>query len=122
MAFAAAEFRLSRRMPDGKTRREHLETAAVHSVAAQLELEREPLSDAAAPVWDWYCEIAGPRSGNGFGLNPIGWKDLESWQNLTGTRLRTHERGWILELDRLFMADLAEEAKERAPAKKGRRS
>lgn len=121
MAYAHAQIKLSRRLADGKTHREHLEIAAVHSVQARMELEQleaVPLPDAAAPVWEWFGAISERKSQTGFGPTLITWRDYSAWREETGNAPSAAERELIFELDRLHLQDKVEQMDKNAPARR----
>jgi len=106
-------------MPDGRTRREHLEAAAAQGAAGAIaELEIPPLPDVAAHVLEWFTEISARRGGGGFGPAPIAYADLAAWSAWHGVRPLAHEVDWLFELDRLFLAAAAPPPPD---AKKGKR-
>lgn len=70
-----------------------------------------------AYLWELFFEITSARGANGFGLNPLGWHDLEAWQRVAGERLTSFERGTLLALDRLYLNDAAEEMQKLRAAK-----
>lgn len=83
---------------------------------ALAELEPPPVEEPLFYLWDIFAELAAARGGNGFGMNPLGWHDIEAWQRLTGCCLSAWERGTLLELDRVYLMDAAEQAKRRRKA------
>lgn len=100
----------------------HLEAGAARGdKLAQAELDGPALPEALTYLWELYFEIAAARGGNGFGMNPVGWHDLDAWQRVTGTRLTPFERGTLLEIDRLYLVDAAEEMKRRRAEKEAKR-
>ena len=117
IAYAEAQFALSRRQEDGRSYRELLAHAAALSQAARAELdalESVPLPDAAAHVWETFMEISAHRTSSGFGPSTLSWLDLDAWQRVTRVELTPLERGWLFELDRMFIEDQAKEQRKRA--------
>lgn len=55
-------------------------------------------------VWGYFNDLSARRTSNGFGLNPITFLDIMSWQYVTGIRLDQWERDTILRLDAAFLA------------------
>lgn len=85
-------------------------------MAARLELDE---ADAAEPggadyLWRWFLELHGGRTSNGFGVNPIGWLELDAWSRLTGRRLAGWEVQAIRDLDRAFLQEHQRANGERA--------
>jgi hypothetical protein len=113
LAFAAHQFNLDAPRPGG-TLRQHYETAAVHSVSAQLELDGEvELPAQAEHVWAWYGELAAARGSNGWGPNPVTWADLGAWQRLTGAQPDPVELSWLLRLDQAWLKAFAAASREK---------
>ena len=71
----------------------------------------ESLSYAALHLWGWFIELASARGGNGFGLNPIGYADIEAWARLT---CRDPTPWEVSALRRMDNAALEESAKKSA--------
>lgn len=91
--------------------REHLESLERQTRETPPELIGPDLPEGAAHVLGWFGELNRTRSNNGFGPNPIGYQDIASWSQLTGTRPGTMEVDWIMALDGAFLALAAKQAK-----------
>lgn len=119
MAFAEPEFRRMRLSADGATQGEHDDAA----LAIWAKLGRRPkltseddasLPECPAPIaylWQFFCEILLGCQANGFSPKTIGWGDLSSWCDLTGTALEHWERMALIELSALRAEILSEQAK-----------
>lgn len=79
-------------------------------VAAQ-ELQGPPCPEALEHVWEWFKALHAARGGSGFGLNPIGWGELDAFARMKGLRFTPFETEVLLALDRLALSE--------AVAKKG---
>lgn len=53
-------------------------------------------------LWAAFCRLSARRGSNGFGLNPIGWADIDAFVRLSGTTLMPWEIRVIEQLDDLF--------------------
>lgn len=56
----------------------------------------------AMHVWNWYREIEGSRSSNGYGPNPLSFYDIRAWSELSGQAIRASEFRLIVMLDQLW--------------------
>lgn len=85
--------------------REHLEAAAAQgSAQAQADLQGPDLPLAGAHLWLWFLELDSARGSNGWGLNPVGYAEMEAWARLTGRRPGPHEIETLRALDRARLA------------------
>lgn len=50
-------------------------------------------------VWRWFCEIAGARTSNGFGANPISYGEIAAWASLTGQDVSPWEARLLRRVD-----------------------
>jgi len=57
---------------------------------------------------DWFWEIRSRVGGNGFGLSPISFVDLQAWQSYTGRRPTHLEKKAILVFDNVFVRVMGE--------------
>ncbi len=65
------------------------------------------MPQALAYLWDIFLRLSNRRGSNGFGLDPIGWCDIDAFARLTRVRLSPWEIGLIEMLDNLFRAQHA---------------
>lgn len=86
-----------------------MEAAAGNGVQQAIdELAALPkLPPAAANVWEYFTELDGARGSNGFGPNPLSYRDIDAWQRVTQQALDPWELKTILRLDGLFMTAYA---------------
>ena len=95
VAFAGHEFRLSRRMKDGRAERDHL-LAAQRMLGRPLpELESPSLPDWMLYLWGWFVELHEGRQRN----DPLSWSDIYAWVRLTGRRVTPWELHCIKRVD-----------------------
>ncbi len=67
-------------------------------------LRDEPeLNRLVAYLWRWFSELHACRSNTGFGPNPIGWRDLLDWQEVTGNKLAQWEILAIRTIDSAYL-------------------
>ena len=109
VAFAGHEFRLSRRMKDGSTERDHLLAAQRMLGRALLELESPPLPDWMLYLWGWFVELHQGRQA-GFGASPLAWADMWAWASLTGRRMTPWEVHCIRAVDRVWVEAASKES------------
>jgi hypothetical protein len=53
----------------------------------------------------WWRELTMGRPSGGFGIARLGWRELEAWSRLTGTRPSPIEQTLLLGLDAEFCAE-----------------
>lgn len=63
---------------------------------------------------DWLFEI-GPTVSGGMGPSPIGWRDMEAWQALTGVELLPWEAKLLRRLSYDFIAQMQDAKKMDCP-------
>lgn len=114
LGFAAHQFALDARRPDGSTLRQHYEVGAAQGLATAIVALAgdEELPAQCEHVWVWFGELAAARGSNGWGPNPITWADLAAWQRLTGARPTPREVEWILRLDHAWLKSVADAQKD----------
>lgn len=110
-------FELGAREKDGRTVREHLETAQRQLGRPIPELEVPPLPEACADWWSLWGEVSGGRPQAFVGVAPLGWADLAAWMDLTGRRdvLTPLDVAAIRAIDSLFVELRSEDAKKQLP-------
>lgn len=54
---------------------------------------------AGEQVWYWFRELDCQRSGNGFGMNPIGFQAIGEWARLRGVTLLQWQIDAIIAMD-----------------------
>lgn len=70
-------------------------------------------------IWRAFCDLAGARSSNGYGPNPIAWTEIDAWLRVTGARLDAWEVRAIRRMDAAFLDWAAERVKAEAGRQKG---
>lgn len=78
-----------------------------------LELAGAPVSGVECPeplayLWGWFCELMARRGTNGFGVNPIGFDELDAWCRVLGRTLTPWEVRVLLRLDDTALAIMRE--------------
>lgn len=101
-----AQFRLSTPQADGATLRQHLEVVQRTTGETPEELIVPELPHCGMSLWGAYLELHHARSGNGFGMNPIGHAGLLAWQQVHGIALNSFEAETLLALDAAVMAQV----------------
>jgi hypothetical protein len=62
-------------------------------------------------VWSAFLLLHERRGYSADGPQAITWSDLRAWPAVTGARLSALDLDWLLDLDRRYMALIAEAAK-----------
>jgi hypothetical protein len=115
VAYADAHFRLDKPDKDGETDRQRLLAVESQTGKTPPELAEAPiLASHLAGLWMFFCELSEARGGNGFGVNPIGWSEFHSWQQLTRTRLAPWEVRAIRAVDRVFIRVMGQKDGDRS--------
>ena len=96
-------------MPDGSTRRAHL-NAAARSGADVSELDPIPVPPGGELIIDTYLQLRRSAGSNGMGPNGISLHDVLAWQTLYGVTLDPIEIDWIFDIDAAVLAALAEDS------------
>lgn len=101
-------------MPSGNgTYRDELESFARQSGRVPFELREFELPNELAYLWRWFHELSAVRGSNGWGPNPISYREIEAWIGLMGPIVTPIEVRLIMLLDNLFLASWAEANEER---------
>lgn len=106
IAFAAHEFELNSRQPDGHTLREHLEAAMQATGNRPADLDGPACPSGVDYVWHWFCELSAARGSSGFGPNPLGYADIDAWSRLTGRQPDVFEVSCLMALDGTYFSAL----------------
>lgn len=69
----------------------------------EADLECPPFPMAMLYLWSVFARLHARRGSNGFGLNPIGWAEIDAYQRLAQSRLAPWEVRIIEDLDDLFL-------------------
>lgn len=78
----------------------------------EAELEQPDFPLALLYLWIAYNRIRRRKGGNGFGVMPLEWPDIDSFNRLTGTALAPWEVGMIERLDDAYLKAMADAAKK----------
>lgn len=54
-------------------------------------------------LWEWFWELNTARTSNGWGANPIGYEQIQTWASLTGTITRPSEIRVLRAMDEQWM-------------------
>jgi hypothetical protein len=57
------------------------------------------MPDAMVYLWIWFCELDAGRGGNGFGLNPLSYSEIQAWTQLKRVDLAPWEVEAIKRID-----------------------
>ena len=70
------------------------------------QLQDEPeCPHMAQYLWNWFCELHGARSGNAEGVNPVSFRDILDWQEVTGHKLHQWEVRAVRALDQAYLKE-----------------
>jgi hypothetical protein len=75
----------------------------VRRAELEADLACPPFPMPLVYLWSTFARLNGRRGGNGFGLNPIGWAEIDAYQRLTQSRLAPWEIQIVEELDDLYL-------------------
>ncbi len=115
VTYAKAQIHLTEKLPDGHTRREHLQSLARNGRHVPA-LHPRPLPALCAPVWAAFCELDAERGGAGLGgIQPITSTQILGWQQLHGIALSGWEVQAIRRIDRERMTLEADRAQSQQP-------
>lgn len=68
----------------------------------EAELACPPLPRDLVYVWQMFSRLRNRAGGNGFGVNPIAFSEIEAFCRLSGTSVTPFELRLIEDLDNLF--------------------
>lgn len=108
--FAESEFELNA-VQDGKSKRDHYETAWQLTGVKPKELEQPPLDPMVIPVWLKFSELHRCRGSTGFGPAAITYRDIADWSNVTGSNLKSWEIAAILAVDNVYLREVQKQTK-----------
>lgn len=106
MTFAKHHFGLAKRAPDGATVNDHM--AAVARAKGKAVTQSPTLQPELRPLWWTFLALHKARSGNGMGLNPIAYTEIEAWSRLNRTPLDPWEVDVIRALDDAYLESITE--------------
>lgn len=109
IAHAEAVYRLDTPRKDGSTLRQHLQAVWRASGRKPKELDIPEMPPMVAHLWDIFGELSVARGSNGFGINAINYREITSWQHLSGVTLTPWEAETLIHLDRAVRAILSKD-------------
>lgn len=77
----------------------------------QADLALPPFPETLRYLWQAFRRMRRRHGGNGLGLGPISWGDIDAYDRLSGMRLAGWEVAVIERLDDLFLAEQANRGK-----------
>ena len=84
-----------------------------HEVRDALENGPE-CPEEGAHLWEWFAELNKRRVSTGFGIAPISFGEIESWQRLRRLELDPWELEGLLELDDIYRRIMADPSRDEA--------
>lgn len=84
--------------------------AAVARATGQPMPKPPEMPEAAQMVWRAFDDLDAQRGGNGFGDNPITYRDMLAWQQMTGWALDPWEVEAVRAVDDAYLAHRAKES------------
>lgn len=104
IAYAAHQYTLAARQPDGATLRDHLEAAARHMHGRRPEgLDGPPCPPELEYLWGMFRDLSNRRSSTSLGAAPITWLDIDAWQRTARLALTPFEQECLCALDGIFL-------------------
>lgn len=107
---ARHQFGLSRRLPDGTSRRDHYDAVERQTGRRPPALDGPALPSAVEHLWDWFVELNAARGSTGFGPAPLGYAEIRAWAALTDRQPSPWEVETLKTLDEAWLASLADSA------------
>lgn len=87
----------------GITRRDELKQVEDQKGEPVAELECIEIPDCVDYLWEWFGELNMSRSSNGFGVNPISYLEIQSWNELNTNMIRPWEVKTLKKMDAIFL-------------------
>lgn len=87
----------------GITRREHLESISRQLGRPDPELKGPAVPEILAYLMEWFYELSSGRRFGFSGPEPLGWSDIQAWDELTDRRLHKWEAQILKQLDNLWL-------------------
>jgi len=104
LEWAEHQFKLNKPDQNGTTEREHLEQVEAQTGKRPKALEDPtPFPSLMSHIWSAFCRLNSARSAGFAGPNPISYRDVKDWKELTETPLSAWEVDVIMELDQLYL-------------------
>jgi hypothetical protein len=104
LEWAEHQFTLNKPDANGVTKREHLEQVERQTKLSLKELE-DPCEfpDLLVNVWSAFCDLSNCRTQGFSGPNPISYRDIKDYMELTDTTLSSREVKLLIKLDGVYM-------------------
>lgn len=83
--------------------------------------ERPEVPECVQHVWNWFAQLARQRQGGFSGPEPITWRDIAAWRDLTGTLITDTEVEMLVAMDAAYRDQANKEREERSEAEKGKK-
>jgi hypothetical protein len=94
-------------MPNGQgTYRDELLSFERQTGRIPFELRDHECPMELAYVWRWFQQLSAARGSNGWGPNPITYREIEAWAGLTGAIITVPEVHLLMELDGIYLETL----------------
>lgn len=104
LSWAEHQFDLNKPDANGVTKRDHLEQVERQVGRSLKDLDNPcEFPELLAEVWSAFCELNNCRSQGFSGPNPIGYKDIKDYKELTNSHLGPREINLLVQLDRVYM-------------------
>ncbi|WP_446718056.1 phage tail assembly chaperone [Cupriavidus sp. OTU4054] len=103
VAYAEHHAALDKRLKDGSTVRENLESVARQTGRRPEGLDGPALPAAGFQVWQWFMDLNSARPA-GLALSPISFSDMKAFFDLIGERPEGWQLAAIRRLDRAVLA------------------
>lgn len=110
---------LSQRIEGGGTLRDQAHAAFRQRGFVPEHLRSLPIPTGTEYLWEWFNELQGARTSNGFGANPITYTEMAAWATLSGRDLEPFEVRLLKDLDLLYLSAVAEASASRKEQKRG---
>jgi hypothetical protein len=118
--FAGHEFRLERKLGDGGTERQHLESAQRQFAKLGIKpkqlvtTEGPPFPRELAYLWNYFAELMQGIDAGGFAAPRVTWQALRAWREETGVELDPWESRCLVALGDAYAAAHVEAAEKEA--------
>jgi hypothetical protein len=97
---------------DGASLRSHLESIARQTGKKPKQLAEIPeMPSELGYIWVWFLELDAGRGGNGFGLNPLSYTEIQAWAYLKRVVLAA----WEVEVIKLIDSARIRVSNEKRP-------
>jgi hypothetical protein len=104
LEWAEQQFDLNKQDADGITKRDHLEQVERQTGRSLQELEPTVVfPDLLANVWSAFCDLSNTRSQGVNGPNPISYRDIKDYKEMTEMPISPREVKSLRDLDMVYM-------------------